>query len=153
MNGIICCACSISAISVLHCSQTRAKRSQQDSGVTAKSRPTMNLIARAPSHVSSSTSVSPGKRSYGSQDPWSSNAKKEDKSGRLGKETDLFEASDHHYHEQIVESFSSASYSKWDDDRAWSCQEWKTDIETYERSERPDINSSLETMKQNWNCL
>ena len=43
----------------------------------------MNLIARTPSHVSSSTSVSPGKRSYGSQDPWSSVAKKEERSGRL----------------------------------------------------------------------
>ena len=42
----------------------------------------MNLIARAPSHVSSSTSVSPGKRIYGSQDPWSSIAKKEERSGR-----------------------------------------------------------------------
>ena len=37
-----------------------------------------------------------------------------------------------------MESFSSASYSKWDDDRAWSSQEWETDIETYERSGRPD---------------
>ena len=37
-----------------------------------------------------------------------------------------------------MESFSSASYSKWDDDRAWSSQEWKTDIETYERSGRLD---------------
>ena len=39
-------------------------RSQQDSGeerVTAKSRPMMNLIARTPSFVSSSTSVSPVK--------------------------------------------------------------------------------------------
>ena len=40
-----------------------------------------------------------------------------------------------------MESFSSASYSKWDDDRAWSCQEWKTEIKTYERSGRPDKNS------------
>ena len=39
-----------------------------------------------------------------------------------------------------MESFSSASYSKWDDDRAWSSQEWKTDIETYERSGRLDEN-------------
>ena len=38
-------------------------------------------------------------------------------------------------------SFSSASYSKWDDDRAWSSQEWKTEIETYERSGRPDKTS------------
>ena len=37
-----------------------------------------------------------------------------------------------------MENFSSASCSKWDDDRAWSSQEWKTDIETYERSGRPD---------------
>ena len=42
-----------------------------------------------------------------------------------------FEATDHHYHEQFMESFSSANYSKWDDDRAWSAQEWKTDIKTY----------------------
>ena len=65
-----------------------AKRSQQDSGeerVTAKSRPRMNLIARTPSHVSSSTSVSLVKRSYGNQDPWSSVAKKEERSGRRDK--------------------------------------------------------------------
>ena len=54
--------------------------------------------------------------------------------------TGLFEASDHRYHDQFMES-SSASYSKWDDDRAWSSQEWKTDIETYERSGRPDKTS------------
>ena len=40
-----------------------------------------------------------------------------------------------------MESFSSASYSKWDDDRAWSCQEWKTEIKTYDRSGRPDKTS------------
>ena len=134
------CLFNISHFSSTVCSETMAKRSQHDSEeerVTAKSRPMMNLIARTPSHVSSSTSVSPGKRSYGSQDPWSSIAK-EDRSGRPDKGTDLFEASDHHYHEQFMESFSSASCSKWDDDRAWSSQEWKTDIEAYERSGRPD---------------
>ena len=53
------------------CSDTMAKRSQQDSGeerVTAKSSLLMNLIARTPSFVSSSTSVSPVKRYYGKQD-------------------------------------------------------------------------------------
>ena len=40
-----------------------------------------------------------------------------------------------------MESFSSTSYSKWDDDRAWSSQEWKTDLEIYERSGRPDETS------------
>ena len=50
-----------------------AKRIQQESGeerVTAKLRPMMNLTARMPSVVSSSTSSSPGMRWYGSQDPW-----------------------------------------------------------------------------------
>ena len=42
----------------------------------------MNLIARTPSHVSSSTSASLVKRSYKSQDPWSSIAKKEERSER-----------------------------------------------------------------------
>ena len=48
---------------------------------------------------------------------------------------------DYCYTEQFMESFSSASYTKWDDDRAWSSQEWKTDIETYELSGRPDETS------------
>ena len=100
----------------------------------------MNLVARTPSLVSSSTSVSLGKRCYGSQNPWSSFAT-EDRSGRPYKGTDLFEASDHHHHEQFMESFSSASYSKLDDDRAWSSQEWKTETKTYDRSVRPDKTS------------
>ena len=137
------CLFNISHFSSTVCSAAMAKRSQQDSGekrVTAKSRPMMNLVARALSHVSSSTSVSPGKRSYGSQDPWSSIAK-EERSRRLVKGTDLFEASGHYFHEQFMESFSSASYSKWDDDRAGSSREWKTEIETYDRSGRPDKTS------------
>ena len=40
-----------------------------------------------------------------------------------------------------MESFSSANYSKRDDDRAWSSQEWKTDTEMYERSGQPDETS------------
>ena len=49
-----------------------AKRAQQGSGeerVTAESRPVMNLTARMPSVVSSSTSSSPEKSWYGYQDP------------------------------------------------------------------------------------
>ena len=56
------------------------------------------------------------------------------------KDTDLFEASDHHYHEQFMESFSSTSYSKLDDDRAWSSQEWKAEATTHDRSGQPDKN-------------
>ena len=69
------CLFNISHFSSTVCSDTMAKRSQQDSGgqrVTAKSRPLMNLVARTPTHVSSSTSVSPGKKHYGNQDPWKS---------------------------------------------------------------------------------
>ena len=74
----------------------------------------------------------------GNQDPWSSVAKKEERSGRPDIGLDQLKVSDHYYNEQFMESFSSASYSKLNDDRAWSAQEWKTDIETYERSGRPD---------------
>ena len=37
-----------------------------------------------------------------------------------------------------MESFSSTDYSKLDDDRAWSSQEWKAEATTYDRSGRPD---------------
>ena len=137
----VLCFFNVSHFSSTVCFDTMAKRSQHDSGeerVTAKSRPMMNLIASAPLHVSSSTSVSPVKRSNGSQDPWSSIVKKEERSGRPDIGIDRLKASDHYYHEQFMESFSSASYSKWDDDRTWSSPEWKTDIETYERSGRHD---------------
>ena len=65
----------------------------------------MNLIARTPSHVSSSASVSPGKRSYGNQNPWSTIAEKEERSGRPDIGIDRKEASDQYYHEQFKESF------------------------------------------------
>ena len=65
------CLFNISHFSSTVCSDTMAKRSQQDSGeerrVTAKSRPMLNLVARTPLFVSSSTSVSPVKRYYGNQ--------------------------------------------------------------------------------------
>ena len=121
------CLFIISHFSPTVCSAAMAKRSQQDSGeerVTAKSKIMMNLFARTPSFVSSSTSVSPGKKHYGSQDPCKS-VSGEDRSGRFGEETDLLEASDHYYHEQFMESFSSTDCSKLDYDRAWSSQEWK----------------------------
>ena len=54
------------------CSAAMAKRIHRESGeerVTAKSRLLMNLTARMPSVVSSSTSSNPGRTSYGFQDP------------------------------------------------------------------------------------
>ena len=64
---------------------------------------------------------------------------------RPDKGTDLFEASDHHYHEQFMESFSSTDYSKLDYDRAWSSQEWKAEATTHDRSGRLD--------KTSWNAV
>ena len=67
--------CNISHFSSTVCSAAMSKRLQQESGeerVTAKSKLMMNLTARMPSVVSSSTSSSPEKRCYGKQDPWRS---------------------------------------------------------------------------------
>ena len=69
------------------CIAAMAKRAQQESGeerVTAKSRPMMNLTARMPSVVSSSTSSNPERTSYGYQDPGKSVAG-DDRSGKLEK--------------------------------------------------------------------
>ena len=104
-----------------------ARRSQQDSGeerVTAKSRPMMSLVARAPSNLSSSASESPGKKSYGNQSPWSAKAEKEDRTGQPVVGSDPRTVSGY-YHEQFTESSFSAP--KWEDNKAWSSQEWKAD--------------------------
>ena len=72
------------------CFAVMAKRSQKDSGeewVTEKSRLVMNLIARTPSFVSSSTSSNRRREVTENQDPWKSVAG-ENRSGQLGKETD-----------------------------------------------------------------
>ena len=55
-----------------------------DERVTAKLRPTMNLIVRMLSVVSSSTSSNPGRTSYGYQDVGKSVAS-DDRSGKPGK--------------------------------------------------------------------
>ena len=123
------CLFNISHFSSTVCSEAMAKRVQQDSGeerVTAKSRPMMSLIARASSNLSSSASESPGKRSYGNQDPWSANAEKEDRTGQPVVGSDPRTAPGYH-HEQFTESSFSARYSNRDDNKAWSSQEWKAD--------------------------
>ena len=110
------------------CSAAMAKRIQQESGeerVTAKSRPMMNLTARMPSVVSSSTSSSPGKRWYGNQDPWKS-VVVDDRSGQLDR-------------------LSPAGSSKLDYDRSWSSQEWKSEVTAHDRSGKPD--------KTSWNTV
>ena len=78
---------NISHFSSTACTAAKAKRAQQESGeerVTAKSRPMMNLTARMPSIVSSSTSSNPGRGWHGCQDPGKSVAA-DDRSGKPEK--------------------------------------------------------------------
>ena len=115
---------NISHSSFTVCSSAMAKRIQQGSGegrVTAKSRLMMNLSARMPTIVSSSTSSSPGKTRYEYQDPVESVVGNE-RSGKL-------------------DGFSYTDYSKWDYDRSWSSQEWKSEVTTHDRSGKPDRSS------------
>ena len=93
--------------------------------VTAKSRPMMSLIARAPSTLSSSASESLEKRSYESQSPWSAKAEKYDRTVQPLVDRDASHKSVHQKH--FVESSYSGRYSGWHDDKAWLSQEWKAD--------------------------
>ena len=119
---------NISHFSSTVCSAAMAKRVQQESGeerVTAKSRPMMNLTARMPSIVSSSTSSSPGKTWYEYQDPGKS-VVEDDRSGKLDR-------------------LSPTGYSKMDYGRSWSSQEWKSEAAAHDRSGKPDETS--------WNAM
>ena len=69
----------------------------------------MNLIARTPSFVSSSTSVSRGRNITEVKVHGKSVAKKEERSERSDIGLDQWKASDHCYHEQFVASFSSTN--------------------------------------------
>ena len=106
------------------CSSAMAKRIQQESGeerVTAKSKPMMNLTARMPSVMSSSTSSSPGKTWYGYQYPGKS-VVVDDRSGQSDR-------------------LSPAGYPKLDYGRSWSSQEWKSEVTAHDRSGKSDETS------------
>ena len=121
---------NISHFSSTVCSAAMAKRIQQESGeerVTAKSRPMMNLTARMPTLVSSSTSSSPGKTWYEYQDPGKSVAGDD----RTGKS----------------ERPSPPGYSKEDYGQSWSSQEWKSGAAAHDRSGKPD-KTSWDMMQQ-----
>ena len=115
------CLFNISHFSSAECSEVMSKRTQEESGeerVTAKSRPMMTLIARAPSTLSSSASESPVKTRQESQSPLSAQAKMYDRTEKPVVGRDTSHESGHHH--RVFESTYSASYSVWDDDKAWS---------------------------------
>ena len=107
-----------------------AKRVQQESGeerVTAKSRPMMNLTARLPSIVSSSTSSNPVRTWHGCQDPEKS-VVEDDRSGKPDRLT-------------------PTGCSKMDYGRSWSSQEWKCEATAHDRSGKPE-KTSWDIMQQ-----
>ena len=115
---------NISHFSSTACTAAMAKRAQQGSGeerVKAKSRPMVNLTARMPSVVSSSTSSNPGMTSYGYQDPGKSVAS-DDRSGK-------------------PENSSPPGYSEEDYGLSWSSQEWKSGAAEHNRSGKPETTS------------
>ena len=121
---------NISHFSSTACTAAMSKRAQQESGeerVTAKSRPMMNLTARMPSVVSSSTSSNPVRTSYGYQDPRKSFAG-DDRSGK-------------------PERPSPPGYSKEDYGQSWSSQEWKRGAAAHDRSGKPE-KTSWDMMQQ-----
>ena len=116
---------NISHFSSTVCTAAMAKRAQQGSGeerVTAKSRPMMNLTARMPSVVSSSTSSNPVRTSYGYQDPGKSVAS-DDRSGKPEKPS------------------PPPGYSKLDYGQSLSSQEWKSGAAEHDRSGKPEKTS------------
>ena len=134
------CLFNISHFSSTVCSETTAKRTQEESGeerVTAKSRPMTSLIARAPSTLSSSASASPVKRSYENQNPLSAQAEMYD--GTVKPVVCSDTSHEHRHHHRFVESTHSASNSEWDVDEAWSSQEWKSDELTDDRTVKPVV--------------
>ena len=106
----------------------------------------MSLIARAPSTLSSSASESLGEKSYGSQSPWSAKAEKYDRTEQPVVDRDTSHESVNH-HKQFVESSYSARYSGWDDDKAWSSQEWKADELMDDRTVTPVVASWARTVE------
>ena len=78
----------------------------------------MNLTARKPSVVSSSTSSNPGRTSYGYQDPGKSVASDD----RTGKPVQP----------------SRPDYTQEDYGRSWSSQQWKCGAVEHDRSEKPE---------------
>ena len=127
MSGIICCDCSKLLIAVLQCALIQWRND-------------LNTIRWRTSHSKISTN----------DEPYCKGAveriildfiKAGEETFRKSRSMEISCWSIWLLSWTLFESFSSASYSKWDDNHAWSSQEWKTDTEMCERSGRPDVTS------------
>ena len=79
-----------------------------------------------------------------SQSLSSAKAEENDRTGKLVVCSDTSHAPGHH-HKRFVESSYSASYSGWDDDKAWSSQDWKADELMENRTGTPVVCSRART--------
>ena len=64
-------------------------------------------------------------------------AEKYDRTVKPGVGRDISHAPGHH--QRFVQSSYSASYSGWDDDKAWSSPEWKADELMDDRTGKPVV--------------
>ena len=76
--------------------------------------------------------------------PWSAKAEEYDRTGQPVVDRDASHESLHH-HKQFVDCSYSARYSRWDDDKAWSSQEWKADELMEDRTVRLVVASWART--------
>ena len=123
------CLFNISHFCSTVCSETMVKRSQQDSGegrVTAKSRPMMSLIARAPQKTRRRQAMEikiPGVRKLRE---------------RIERGNPLWRATQESCLTIITnekpKALSQHTTQKWDDNKAWSSQEWQADPQMGDRT-------------------
>ena len=141
------CLFNICHFSSAVCSEVMSERTQKDSGeerVTAKSKSMMSLIARAPSTLSSSASESPGRKVMKVSVLGVRKLEKYVRTEQPVVGRDTSHASGHH-HKKSVERSYSARHSGWDDDKAWSSQEWKADELMDDRTGTPVVCSRART--------
>ena len=120
------CLFNIGHFSSINCSEVMSKRTQKglgDEKVTAKSKPTMNLVSRCrektPDVLASTASESPVQTRHESQLLLSSWNEQHQRTGR-----------------PVLDAYSS-NYSEWNADKNWSSQEWKSDELIEVRTGRP----------------
>ena len=137
---------NISHFSSTVCSEVMSKRTQIESGEDHSNVKTKNKsdCKGSPNYAIFCIRKHGEERSYESQSPWSAKAEEYDRTGQpvVGRGTSHAPG---HHHKQFVESSYSARYSGWDDDKAWSCQEWKADKLMDDRTRTPVVCSRERT--------
>ena len=116
MESSFLCLFNISHFSSTNCLEVMSRRTQEDAGeerVTAKSKPTMNLVSRYslrdPNVLASTASVSPGNtKSESHKVLLSSWTEQQPRTGRP------------------VMGARSSNYSEWNIDDKWSSEVWKS---------------------------